>query len=243
VHRSSPMQVGLPASKAFGVLVHDDLVNEFLWAMWVSGAFNVPQLQQFLQDAPNGSDPINGSEIAFYAAAPPVLMPSDRPNRVILSWGDMFIDAQVKTSQTSTDSDSDDAANRVHISLFASASLEAEIELDSQAQKLRVRTAPECQARPLEFKIQTMQISGHGSMRMQSAYALEQWLSAGLPDLLKRAVEDVPLPAVDISAIAGVPADTAWRLEDATLSREAGGHYTVLQGGVQSTHAVTTPEP
>jgi hypothetical protein len=245
VHRSSPMQVGLPASKAFGVLVHDDLVNEFLWAMWVSGAFNVPQLQQFLRDTPNGSDPINGSEIAFYAAAPPVLMPSDRPNRVILSWGDMFIDAHVRTSQSETgnSANADDDANRVHISLFASASLEAEIELDSHAQKLRVRTAPECQVRPLEFKIQTVQISGHGSMRMQSAYALEQWLSAGLPELLKRAVEDVPLPAVDIGAIAGVPPNTAWMLEDATLSRAANGHFTVLQGGVQSTLKEVTPEP
>ena len=247
-----PDYTPLPHDKAFGVLVPDDLVNEFLWATWASGAFNVPHLADYFVDrqarrrdqvtvpaqAAAVSD-LFDSRIALYATQPPVMMPSPQQNHVKVGWGDVFIDAEVYTLPR--DPSGPDARVPVRIRLFATAILDAHVQIDTEetaaapahsTDRLSLDiSAPDA----VQLHLQTVFIGGtpHGGLMEKSSTLLEGWIKSRLPDLLSSTIREMPLPSIRIGKFAANEDNSQWRLHRAALQRPEHASYTILQGGVQ----------
>ncbi len=250
-HAAAEPSLALPESAAFGIMVHDDVVNAFLWAMWQSGGFDLPRLHALIGTL--GAEArllLNGSELQMFATAPPVVEPSAVANRFVLSWGDLYLRGDVNTANSVPNlhplAQETPGPERVPVAMFVSFKLEVELHFDRVKKRFVVKmilpptppaTTPDQAVRealPGPFRIEMVDLKAHNQMNREAALRLQGWLPDFIPGLIEKFVNGLPPPTVDISAILGKGANsTGWRTEAGVLSRPAQQPFTLLQGGVE----------
>jgi hypothetical protein len=162
--------------------------------------------------------------VATYAELPPVLMPdADDPARLRFGWGDLRIDASFDAAAAP---DFELAAGRViDVDGYVSALIGGTVVGGAEGSGFgfEVAGAPEVR----------VQIESFADSRQRTAVGrlFEDYLRAVLVDFLDQAVGAVPIPELDLTAIAPNAPDTRLALRVASIERR--GRYHLLLGDLE----------
>lgn len=194
-----------------GIAAKDDFVNQFLWAMWQGGAFDLADLSALGVGTP-ASLP-DGVVISAKALLPPVLMPGTGTLPLDLALGDVWM--QVKLGETAV------------ASLYASSLVGASLGYDSAQHRLSLELDPA----PV-VSVQWVEVPAGVDVEALAAEYRDLARSLAL-EWLTNAVESVPIPAFEVGAagVAGIPSDLRWVVGNGSIERQ--GAYHVIKGSVE----------
>jgi hypothetical protein len=199
------------ASVALGVA--DDVLNQFLHAAWMGGAFDAEDASRIVSLA--GLPIVN---LALFSSLPPVLMPRpDGAAGVDLGWGDVAFDLALDGSAAG-------ARARGYLSLVVG--LER-LEIDPVGRTIRPVFAP-----GPEVHVQVTEANWDHlpTTRAVATRLLESLVRNGLSEVLSRALGAFPLPDLDLRALdPGLP-PLVLSLQEPRTSRL--GRYQVVAGRV-----------
>ncbi len=105
--------------------IDDNLINEGLWSLWHSGAFELPDVLGFSE-----------STLSVSALLPPVLMPSAQPGEIVVGFGELDVALTLPSLPDATPP----VTGPVVVDAYVSHVLEASIAYDAATKALR--TAP-----------------------------------------------------------------------------------------------------
>jgi hypothetical protein len=80
-----------------GVGIKYDFLNQFLWAIWQGGGFDIDS-DDLVAFGYIDADDLDGIQLSIFSNLPPVLMPGDGTGKIDIGWGDMFIDVTLTSS-------------------------------------------------------------------------------------------------------------------------------------------------
>ena len=205
---------------SFGVAAKDDGLNQFLWAAWAAGAFDMGAVTN---DACFTT--AVGTVVSIEAMLPPVIMPGTAGHDLDIGFGDLSVVVDLApgfAAGASSKPGTGGAAPRatLHISWLGGASL----DLDPESNKV----IPALDASP-EVVVQVVGAEGAGdpsawrdvvaaAVRCEYATRIETVLGA------------FPVPAIDIGFVPGIAPGTKLGLSNGVIERM--GDYSVLTGSV-----------
>lgn len=245
--RRSPvaaMPLNLDEGQSFALAVHDDLLNQMLWALWAGGTLNrklppasTAQLKEQNRSSAEESDKqppsseslLEAADFEVFLLSPPVVMPSDTDNEMVLGLGDAWARADLATGRPDEP--------HMQISFFFSAILKAHIEIDPEQGHLVLKPQT-----PLDLHLEVnafkpAALSGTAQRWMDKK--LRDWVPGYLTDTLR----SFPLPTLTIGRIPGVPEDAVWVPDNGTIERPAYGAETVVQGTLRGARAKSPKKP
>ncbi|NIR45250.1 MAG: hypothetical protein GWN99_12770 [Gemmatimonadetes bacterium] len=192
----------------------DDVLNQVLWAAWQAGAFDLQELPGLA-----GSD-----DVTTFAALPPVVMPDPgEPARVVIGWGDLRIEAAFDAAAAGDAGLN--AGRRVDVEGYISALIGGSIVGGSAAAGFRFEGSGEP-----EVHVQIDSFEG-SRQRTTVGRLFEDYLQTTLVEFLGEAVGAVPLPQLDLTAIAPDVPDPRLALRIAAVERH--GRYHLLLGDLE----------
>jgi hypothetical protein len=200
---SRPDPTALPGSPAV-LGVKDDVLNQFLHAAWLGGAFDVEDVSVVL-----GLPDAAGLKLGIHPTLPPLLMP--RPadaTAVDLGWGDIGFDATLSSS---------DASASAHVSGFASVVVALErLQVDPGGGTFSPVFAPDP-----EVHLQLTEVNWDRlpTTRTLATDMGESLLRGALPQLLAHAIRSFPLPRLTLTTIDPSLPSVILSLEDASIER------------------------
>lgn len=197
-----------------GFALEDDLLNQILWSVWRTGAFEIPDLSVYT------GEEYPGLEGSVSALLPPVVMPSTDGHMLDVGWGDLAVSLTV--DRTVFGLPGFLAGDPIVVEAYASGVVGVDLELNDATYRLNVTDL----VSSLAVQIDT----DAGLDREALADAVEQALTALLAKLVPEAFKAMKLPQIDSGDVPGLPADHAVRVGNATLDRD--GRYLRLLGGV-----------
>ncbi|HET6346177.1 MAG TPA: hypothetical protein VFH51_14680, partial [Myxococcota bacterium] len=222
---SADLSVAPPAT--YALAIHDDLLNQLLWAVWYSGAFTIPDLRQIF--AADGDDRtlLDAARVSTYFTMPPVLGPSDLPNQVEIGVGDAYAEADINLYELFGVVSPPDTPH-LHAGFYFSSRMLARLTLDSDEHHLQVQAVE-----PPMLHVQVVDIDNPAFQSIATGW-LERMLLAAMPRLMERALGTFPLPVLQVGRLPGVPNGEVWHLHESRLEREAGGAEFVLKGKLRA---------
>lgn len=213
-----PPLAPLAPGQTLAVGLHDDVLNQILWALWYGGAFNIPDGVRMIGTyAPRAKPLLEGSSMAFFASLPPVIMPGVAPGTVEFGIGDWILDAHIDSATffsgvPPTGDAAGRARRRMHLTASFSATLPGTLSIDPVTHHLHVTTGEP-----------TIHLTLLPRRNPDKAAALSaeviRVLKGVLPGLLADALRPLPLPRFPLRDLAGVQSDATWGLEDGRLHR------------------------
>ncbi len=236
----------LHGDQSFALAVHDDLFNQMLYALWAEGAFT----RQFTAQGPSGFDEdpavelqhgkptqqaaatttlLDAANLDLFFMSPPVVMPGDEDNEIVLAIGDAWARAELMPKETSGTRAK--TAEPLRAGFFFSTVIRAHVDIDAVHGHLLLtpKGSPELflQVNPVEPAVMTG--------------AVHHWLSKTLkkrmPEYMSETLRSFPLPQLAIGRIPGVPKDAVWVPDTGTLERPAQGAEVVVQGTLRGARA------
>jgi hypothetical protein len=217
--------LGSSSDKSFALAVHDDLLNQMLWALWYGGAFTQRDLRQVITSSSDASESslLDASTLRLFFTTPPVVMPGDAPGEIKLGVGDAYAEA---------DCDlyglfgvlAPPAAPRLHAGFYFSTVVTAHLGVDAQSGHLVVTPVGTPQ-----IHVQVTQTSNPSFQPVVTTW-LERALNRTVPPMLAKALGSFPLPVLQINRMAGVDANAVWRLHEMDIERPAGAAEFVMRG-------------
>jgi hypothetical protein len=197
----------------FGLALKDDLVNQALWAVWYGGGFDVDDATSLLS---SGMDNV---DLSIQFKSPPVMMPGRAPNQseagisgaheLDLGVGDIHIDASVDIPNV----------GNVNVSMHVSAILGGYLDLDPSTNELIL----DLEGSNPQVWVQIEDI-GEPALQGQVSALFTEVVRVLLPKLLKRVVKNIPLPALDVGGLAGLPQSEVWELSNGDIERLSAHH-------------------
>ncbi len=218
-------QFAIDKTQRMQLAVHDDVINQLLYAVWYAGALKLDQidLKQLAGAGASGSPfPLDGATLDLDLFLQPILESCGQsdPSKVRIQVGDVYAQANLPLG------------NPLSLGLFASLDLGAQIAMTTTpagTQQLAVTIDPQ-----IEYQLELFSItkSYEGSKKVFEdliTKLLTDQLSKGLPGLDKLALD---LPSLDLGGLLpGLPAGAKIGLKIQKLTR-AGG-YTALDALLQ----------
>jgi len=210
-----------PASNySFGVAAKDDALNQFLWAAWASGAFDmgaVPNDACFTTGV--------GTVVSVEAMLPPVIMPGTGGHDLDIGFGDLSVVVDLAPSFASGASSKPGAGGAApRATLYISWVGGASLDLDPESYKL----IPALDAIP-EVVVQV--VGAEGAVDPTAwRDVVAQAMQCEYANRIEAALGAFPMPAIDIGFVAGVTPGTKLGLSSGVLERV--GDYSVLTGTV-----------
>jgi hypothetical protein len=210
---------------AIGVGLKDDLLNQFLWAAWQGGAFDLEDIGEYASGL--GLDGIRGATIGYL---PPVVMPGSGGDDIELGIGDFYVDVSIGPELINAEAQRVSASvasltAATGASFYVSAIIGASLDVDPQTNKLIVRLG-----RDPQVAVQVV-TTDDPALSILIRNVLATLMHDILPVLLSDVVEGFELPSFDLSVVGPVPPGTILGLENVRLERQ--GRYHLLTGGVR----------
>jgi hypothetical protein len=219
-----PLVVG--RNQSFALAVHDDLLNQMLWALWQGGAFSHAGRTQELSD-PNASGAdtnlLDAANVEVFFMGPPVVMPGKQDGEVVIGVGDVWVHADLDTYKL-FGAEPPETPSQMRAGFFFSATIRAHIDIDAGNGDLVVTPLgePDLQLQVCEVRPAVMTESVH--------HWLRKVLNRTVPRMLSGTLRSFPMPQLAIGRIPGVPNDAVWVQDNGTLDRPAGGAEMLLRG-------------
>ena len=198
------------SSCAYGLGIRDDFMNQFLWALWLGGAFDMDDLSEFVADPAS----LSGFELSIFSNLPPVIQATEEPGGVELAWGDIFIDVTVtpqelarlmaasgRSAQMPGDID-----KPIHVEAYMSAILRVDSLLVEESNgSLRFRAAfnPDPEIYAQITAIHDPELGGLMNAELEGK--LRKEMKAALMKISEKTLGSFPIPALTIPAMYGFP--------------------------------------
>jgi hypothetical protein len=178
---------GFSGSRAFGVGISYDLINQALYSTWYGGGLDL-DLAQFIPGAfDNNGNPANVQATA-HAMLPPVLRPTNDPQwPVELQVGDLELTVVLSGIPNFPP---------INATIYASVFAQASATVNAQGQ-LALMLAPNPYI-ALDF---TSNLPGVDLAAFVTS--LEQTMGQFIPQMFNQVVGGIPIPSFDLSAMAG----------------------------------------
>ena len=226
--------LGSENSSSFAIAVSDDLLNQMFWSMWASGTFNssalgagqgsMPGTEAEAPPAKKGRpNLLDAAKLKVYFLAPPVVMPSSKPDEVRIGVGDVLAEVNVDTPAL-FGSQAAKPSERLSARFYFSLAMRARLGVDVERHSLKIASLEASHA-----QVQVTEISSP-QMLLAVTYWLEKMIRLSMPQHLERAMVSVPLPNLHIGRLPGVPDEAVWALKDVSLSRLPSAQETILRG-------------
>lgn len=212
---AAPSFAGSTGNLAAGI--KDDLLNQYLYAAWASGALNIDDLSEFTCGLPEGTD------LHLSLTLPPVIMPGSGSAPMDVGVGDLHVSATLSPSAAARYGAS--AGGEVEF-LFA-ATAGATLELDPESYHFGVTLDDDYDA------ALSILSAPEGADLEALATEYDPTLRCVLGEMLERLLNAYPMPVVPIglTGIAGIPADAAWQMGSPELERQPA--YIAVSGDVE----------
>lgn len=213
--------------QSFALAIHDDLLNQALWALWYGGAFTHRDLKQIITSSsdPEESSLLDAATLRLFFLLPPVIMPGDNPGEIKLAVGDAYVDADCDLYRMFRVA-SPGGAPRMQAGFYFSTILTARIDIDPDEGHLIVKSVG-----VPEMHVQAAHIS-NPTFQPVVTHWLERALNRSIPPLLERTLGSFPLPVLQINRMSGIASEAVWRLHDTQLSRPAHSAETIFKGSI-----------
>jgi hypothetical protein len=204
---------------AAGTGMKDDLVNQFLWAAWYGGAFDLDDVSPW-----TGGTDLEGVDVAIFSNLPPIMMPGTAQSDVEIGLGDVRVDASMDLTSVLAEAAAHDS-EPLHVSAYVSAIVGGSITVDeaNYVCEFEVDTDPEVYVQIVSIDDDTY------TALVQSL--LVKGLTVALPDILSEIISTLPLPEFDVGSINPELPPTVWNLKNVTIGRQ--GHYHVFAGSLE----------
>jgi hypothetical protein len=204
---------------AAGMGMKDDLINQFLWAAWYGGAFDLDDVSPW-----TWGTGLEGADITIFSYLPPVMMPGINQNEVEIGLGDVFVEASLDLTSVMAEA-ADPVAEPFDVSAYVSAIVGGSITVDevNDVFELEVVGDP-------EIYIQIVSIDDDIHTDLVRSLLVDG-LTDTLPDILSEIIATLPLPEFDIGSIDPELPPTVWNLKNVMIDRQ--GHYHVFAGGLE----------
>ncbi len=201
---------------ALGVGLKDDFLNQFLWATWVGGAFELPTLLGLGCNLPGGAD------ARLSLSLPPVIMPGTNGHEIDIGFGDVYIETVAPTG----DATAAGLSSAGNVAVYASMTAGGAITIDADSYQL-VLTLEEDPHVAVEI-VSAPEGADLDALSAQYGALAECALTRLAVDI----VQAIPIPAPPIGSLGvpGVPIDARWVLGDGVLGRQ--GAYYAVTGNV-----------
>lgn len=232
------MPLALHDAHSFALGVHDDLLNQMLWATWASGALNRPAAGSSGASTPSRNtgasagrslNLLDAAEIEIFTMSPPVVMPSENDNEVVLGIGDVWGRARLNLEESTGKTGM--AGPPLEAAFFFSAVVRMGIAIDSEHGTLVLTPigTPQIslEVNPVEPAVMTAGVRNWLMNKLRSS----------MPRQMSHMLSAFPLPELAIGRIPGVPTEAVWRLDHGTLERPAHGAEVMMQGTLRGGHA------
>jgi hypothetical protein len=236
--------LSLNGNQSFALAVHDDLLNQMLYALWAGGAFNLqvtahgptevngegngPEAAPSPPGLPTpGTTMLDAANVDVFFLSPPVVMPSDNDNEIVLGIGDVW----ARVERFSKETASRFPPEPLRAGFFCSTIIRAHIDIDAEHGHLVLT--------PLDPPELYLELNPVEPAAMTAA--VHHWLSKNLKSMLLRRMSETlrsfPLPQLAIGRIPGVPQEAVWVPDTGTLDRPAHGAEVVVQGTLRDARA------
>ncbi|NIN72875.1 MAG: hypothetical protein GTO46_13305 [Gemmatimonadetes bacterium] len=188
----------------------DDLLNQFFWAAWQAGTFD-------LSDIAIGQ----GVTISTFAHLPPVVMPGESVDQIEIAIGDLQIDATVDPDLIQG---AGGLSQPVEVDLYVSALATLSLGVDPGGGRVTVVDPT------VETWVQVAAAEGVPDPQA-AATPVMALAEALLPYLLEELFTALPFPELDLSGIEGVPPGTTLEASFGSIDRQ--GRYHRLSGSLE----------
>jgi hypothetical protein len=204
---------------AAGTGMKDDLVNQFLWAAWYGGVFDLDDVSPWLTDTD-----LEGADVSIFFNLPPILMPGTSQSDFEIGLGDVYVDASVDLGTVIAG-----AAARVdesfHVSAYVSIIVGGSIVVDEANYTLELEADQEP-----DVYVQIVSIDD-GTYADTVRLLLMDGLKGALTEILSEIISALPLPEFDMGSINPELPPTVLNLKDVMIDHQ--GHYHVFAGGLE----------
>ncbi len=211
-----PAETGLDSGMA--IRLSDDFINQILWAVWYAGVLNMD-----LGDLVAASG-INGLGLNMKAELPPVIMPGSKSGEIELGLGNLLINANLDIGALAGQA----GLPPLKVKLYAHVFLPGSLAVNDGAFGFKLS-----ETSPARIITDVLEVNGDTANLEQFSALLNRVLSQILPNLLSSVLTNIPLPAIDLSAmgLTGIPAGTNLTIELEDLTRP-GEISTRISGGI-----------
>jgi hypothetical protein len=196
------------AGYALGAGLKDDLLNQFFWAAWQAGTFDLSEVAVG-----------QGVTISTFAHLPPVVMPGESGDQIEIGIGDLQIDATIDPDLIEG---AGSLSQPVEAQLYVSAL--ATLSLGVDAGRLTVVDPT------VETWVQVTAAEGVPDPQAAATPVME-YAEALLPYLLGELFAALPFPELDLSGLEGIPPGTTLEVNFISVDRQ--GRYHRLTGGFE----------
>ncbi|MEK7704484.1 MAG: hypothetical protein AAB426_05950 [Myxococcota bacterium] len=191
----------------FGVGVQDDALNQLMWGLWYGGAFDLDLSDMLADVAPAGT------ELSIATALPPVVMPGRDGYEVQVGMGDVLVSATLDLASVLGDLVSDPVP--FHVTAYFSLVMGGSIDIDSARSELVLQIDPNAEAVVQIVEIDDVAAGYTGEVSELVARLMRE----KLPELLQGAIGTMPLPALEVGGLPGLPNDIYWGIGNASIAR------------------------
>ncbi|MFC1610157.1 hypothetical protein ACFL6C_04315 [Myxococcota bacterium] len=196
---------------ALGMGIKDDLFNQILWALWYGGGLDLDSAT--LADI-IGSSGFEGIDMSLFFELPPVVMPGRDGWQIQIGLGDVYVEASVDLAALLGGSSG--GGGELRVGLYLSSIMGGSLGINNETNELDVSLDTEP-----EIWVQVVEIDDPGYQATMSE-VFTQLLRLILPNLVSSVLQSFPIPEIDLSGIADLPAgtDATWTFTGAQVEHD-----------------------
>jgi hypothetical protein len=219
---------------SFQVAVKDDLVNQFLWATWLGGGFDIDDISQFVNP-----DELMGLDVTLHSTLPPVVMAGAGADQIDIGWGDIFVTAtvlpvEVRSMIASAGKDEElqyPSEEPLVIALYLSAIIGGEIGTNSATNTFDATLSENPQVYLQVYSVSDPSQVDPGLITIVNS-DVGKVLRESIPGMLESVLNSFPLPSINVGNISNLLPDVELKMSDADIERQ--GHYYLLGGDLEN---------
>ena len=192
--------------RSVGFATRLDTLNQALWALWYSGALDLGDMKERLEDVLP-----EGAELSVSFDLPPVLSPGPDSKSLTVGLGGIRIQASLDLGELLETNVSQEISTTLRISTLASGRV-----FFDEAEGLVRLTLPEVP----EVYFDVLELEGTSEGDFLGEF-LGDLVASELPGVLEDFSAELPVPSLSVDTVSGLEG-TEWRLGDVDLRTDAG---------------------